>query len=267
MICSNSTKPLVAGPRESKVTTFGPASRCAWTPPRRLSRVRQRRATEERFRCVAGRIDQLDAQLFEGHVPRRPELRNDRNGPDELVPDPEVRTEHSFGEGRRRLRRPAGGVGRKVEELWGRSCDVRAHDLGGPWTFEVADRHPARLEALVVLNTSAYAKLTTPPREAPLVRQLDAEVVTAHWMPLHERGTQAFRSFAQRLDASMAEFSRHAAGFKRLDIPATVIWGVEDPVLRHELIVPRFVAALGTAEADVHLLDAASHFLQQDRSR
>jgi pimeloyl-ACP methyl ester carboxylesterase len=171
------------------------------------------------------------------------------------------------------------------------------HDLGGPWVFELADRHPERLTGLVVLNTSAYAELMTPPREARLVggplgpalaalmgsragrpmirkffadfthrgRTLDRAVTTAHWTPLHEGGTRAFRLFARDLDATMAQFARHAAALRRLGVPAAVVWGVEDPVLRAETIVPRFVADLRIAPQDVHLLDRASHFLQEDR--
>ena len=76
---------------------------------------------------------------------------------------------------------------------------------------------------------------------------------------------RAFRAFAVGLDATMAEFARHAAALRRLDVPATLVWGTEDPVLRHELLVPRFVEDLRIADSDVHLLDHASHFLQEDR--
>ncbi|WP_448003507.1 alpha/beta fold hydrolase [Agromyces bauzanensis] len=172
-----------------------------------------------------------------------------------------------------------------------------AHDLGGPWVFEIADREPHRIAALVVLNTSAYADLMTPPREArlvggplgrPLARlmgsrlgrrmiadffgrftsagtRLAPEVVEAHWTPLHEGGWRAFRAFAVGLDAAMAEFSRYAAALRRLEIPATVIWGGEDPVLDASRLVPSFAADLGIDPGDVHVLDAASHFLQEDR--
>jgi len=30
------------------------------------------------------------------------------------------------------------------------------HDLGGPWTWELADRHPETLNGLVIMNTTAY---------------------------------------------------------------------------------------------------------------
>jgi haloalkane dehalogenase len=171
------------------------------------------------------------------------------------------------------------------------------HDLGGPWTFEVAERHPDRIAGLVVLNTSAYADLMTPPREArmvggplgpailammgsrlgrPLIRRfftgfthtgraLSHTATDGHWQPLHEGGTRAFRAFAVGLDDSMAQFPRHSAALRALDVPAAIVWGTADPVLRHDLLIPRFVEDLRIAADDVHLLDEASHFLQEDR--
>ncbi len=172
-----------------------------------------------------------------------------------------------------------------------------AHDLGGPWTFEVADHDPARISRLVVLNTSAYADLMNPPREARMVggplgpamlrfmgsragrpmigkffndftdpgRRLSKDVINGHWLPLHEGGTRAFRAFAVRLDAMMAEFARYAASLRRLRVPATIIWGASDPVLRHDLLIPRFAQDLRIPAGDIHVLNHASHFLQEDR--
>lgn len=172
-----------------------------------------------------------------------------------------------------------------------------AHDLGGPWVFEVADLAPERIAALVVLNTSAYAELMTPPREArivggplgPLVlaamgsragrgsirkffddftrdgHEMSRVAAEAHWLPLHEGGTRAFRTFARGLDAAMGEFARYAEALRRLDVPASVVWGAADPVLRAELMIPRFADDLSIAPEDVHVLEGSSHFLQEDQ--
>jgi haloalkane dehalogenase len=196
------------------------------------------------------------------------------------------------------------GVGRQADrlvQLLDRldipAATIVAHDLGGPWSFEVAERAPHRIAGLVVLNTSAYAELMRPPREARMVggpvgplmlavmgsrvgrpmvrkffadfthrgRRLDRAVTTAHWTPLHEGGTRVFRVFAKELDATMATFARYAAALRRLRVPATIIWGAADPVLRADRIVPRFSADLAIAAKDVHILDQASHFLQEDQ--
>ena len=171
------------------------------------------------------------------------------------------------------------------------------HDLGGPWVFEIADRHPEKIAGLVVLNTSAYAELMKPPLQARMIggpmgpmmlkmmgsrmgkpmihkffvdftgqgKKLSKDVSFGYWLPLHEGGTRAFRAFAKELKNMMAQFSRYSSALRRLDVPAVLIWGDKDPVLRHELMIPRFVADLKIKPEDVHVLSGASHFLQEDR--
>lgn len=175
---------------------------------------------------------------------------------------------------------------------------MAVHDAGGPWGFELVDRHPHRLAGLAILNTTAYADAFTPPLEVkalggplgpvmlrlmrsaagrPMVhrmvsqfthagRTLSPNVTEPHWMSLREGGTRAMRAFAQELPAFVGNFARYSAALRRIaGTPAIVIWGTEDPVLRAELLVPRFVADLQLTPEHVHLLDGASHFLQEDR--
>lgn len=171
------------------------------------------------------------------------------------------------------------------------------HDLGGPWVFEIVDRHPEKIAGLVVLNTSAYAELMKPPLQARMVggsmgpmmlkimgskvgkpmihkffvdftgtgKALSKDVSYGYWLPLHEGGTRAFRAFAKELKNMMAQFSRYSDALRRLDVPAILIWGDKDPVLCRERMVPRFVADLKIKPEDVHVLSGASHFLQEDR--
>ncbi|WP_028049626.1 alpha/beta fold hydrolase [Cellulomonas sp. URHD0024] len=184
-----------------------------------------------------------------------------------------------------------------VDHLGLSQVTLVVHDAGGPWGFELVDRHPERVAGLVVLNTTAYADAFTPPRDiralggplgpamlammrSPLGRpmvhkmvagfthagkSLDPAVTEPHWLALRDGGTTALRAFAQDLPAFTAEFPRYAAALRRLDAPAAVVWGTHDPVLRADRLVQRFVDDLRLDAADVHLLDGASHFLQEDR--
>lgn len=96
-------------------------------------------------------------------------------------------------------------------------------------------------------------------------RKLDRAVTAAHWHALREGGTAALRAFAQDLDAFTAQFPRYAEALRRLAAPAAIIWGADDPVLRPERLLPGFTQDLRIRPDDVHVLDHASHFLQEDR--
>jgi haloalkane dehalogenase len=171
------------------------------------------------------------------------------------------------------------------------------HDAGGPWGFELVDRYAPRVAGLVVLNTTAYTDGFTPPRDvralggplgpamlrlmrSPLGKgmvhrmlagltyrgkTLDRAATEPHWQALREGGTAALRAFAQDLPMFMDQFPRYAAALRTARIPATLIWGTRDPVLRAENLVPKFTQDLRLSPADVHLLDQASHFLHEDR--
>jgi pimeloyl-ACP methyl ester carboxylesterase len=173
------------------------------------------------------------------------------------------------------------------------------HDAGGPWGFELLDRHPERIGGLVLLNTTAYADAFTPPREvralggpfgpamlalmrSPLGKAmvhrmlsrlthagaaLDRSATRPYWQALNEGGTVALRAFSQGLDHMLAQFPRYSAALAAAAtrMPAILIWGTGDPVLTSDRLVPRFSADLGLRSADVHLLAGASHFLQEDR--
>lgn len=94
---------------------------------------------------------------------------------------------------------------------------------------------------------------------------IEKKVTNSHWLPLHEGGTWAFLAFARELKFMMSQFSRYSDAFKRIDVPATIILGAKDPVFRHEKIISRFAADLGVKPKDVHIIDGANHFLQEDR--
>jgi pimeloyl-ACP methyl ester carboxylesterase len=171
------------------------------------------------------------------------------------------------------------------------------HDAGGPWGFEIIERHPQRVAGLVVLNTTAYADAFTPPREVRALggllgptmlrlmrsrlgksmvhkmisdlthtgKALDRAATEPHWQALREGSTTALRAFAQNLAPFTAHFSQYADALRRADIPASLIWGTHDPVLHADRLTPRFTEDLGLEPGDIHLLERASHFLQEDR--
>jgi pimeloyl-ACP methyl ester carboxylesterase len=196
------------------------------------------------------------------------------------------------------LQKQAGRLVALLDHLRLDQVTLVVHDAGGPWGFELLDRHAERVAGLVVLNTTAYADAFTPPREVralsgplgplmlrlmrsplgrPMVHRmisglthtgtgLDRSVTQPHWQALREGGTAALHAFSQDLDHMLAQMPRYSAALQRAaHLPSTVIWGTQDPVLKPDRLVPRFSTDLALTPADTHLLAGASHFLQEDR--
>ncbi|NBW51200.1 MAG: alpha/beta fold hydrolase [Betaproteobacteria bacterium] len=171
------------------------------------------------------------------------------------------------------------------------------HDLGGPWTWELADSHPEALNGLVIMNTTAYRdgfappammkmaggpmgrfmafmmrnRVTGPSQIKGLLRQftaypgkISAVVVQGHWLPMHEGTTHAFLAFARAFPWWFAQFDRYGAALRRLNIPATTIWGKHDAVLDVHKLPAQFARDLRIPAAHQHCVDAG-HFLQEDQ--
>lgn len=171
------------------------------------------------------------------------------------------------------------------------------HDLGGPWTWELADRHPETLKGLVVMNTTAYREgfhppamirmaggpmgrfmawlmqhpMTGPGQIRSLLRQLTVhhhritpDVVQGHWTPLSEGTTHAFLAFARVFPWWFDQFERYAAALRRLDVPAATIWGRHDAVLDVNTLPALFARDLRIPPERMHAVDAG-HFLQEDQ--
>ncbi|MEN9306754.1 MAG: hypothetical protein RL173_686 [Fibrobacterota bacterium] len=171
------------------------------------------------------------------------------------------------------------------------------HDLGGPWTWELADRAPQCLQGLVVMNTTAYLdgfhppammklaaspmgpflsfmmrnRITGPSQIGGLFRQMTlhsenitSDIVDGYWRSLSEGTTHAFLAFAKGFPWWFAQFDRYQAALRRLDIPAATIWGRHDKVLDVEKIPAQFARDLKIPGNRQHRLDAG-HFLQEDR--
>jgi haloalkane dehalogenase len=170
------------------------------------------------------------------------------------------------------------------------------HDLGGPWTWELAHAHPECLRGLVVMNSTAYSdgfappavmklaggamggmiafmmgnRVTGPSQIKSFFRQFMArrdlvtpELVQGHALPMQEGTTRAFLAFARRFDWWFQQFDRYSAALCALDIPAATIWGSRDKVLDMSRLTDQFARDLKIPSHRRFEVDAG-HFLQED---
>jgi len=176
---------------------------------------------------------------------------------------------------------------------WTQVC----HDMGGPWTWEILDLEPERIERLVILNTTAYRGPRPPlsvrmmggPLGAPALwamghhalgpalvgsffksfvahpEDLSRAAIEGYWRPFREGTTRAFRQFAKSFDHTFAQSDRYRAALRRADMPAMIIWGQRDPILSHAELPARFARDLRIPPERISILADASHFLQEDQ--
>jgi pimeloyl-ACP methyl ester carboxylesterase len=185
-----------------------------------------------------------------------------------------------------------------VDELRLDDVTLVVHDWGGPIALAWAVEHPERVRRLVVLNTVGwppppgrrpslgYRVLAAPILGDVLVRGAHAVVRYALLRrlltrPIPERDRAGYLnaqpSWASRAGILAAirhsvevvhggpardRLERVGARLDRLaDKPTLIVWGMRDPILKPTLLRrwrERF------PQADVHELDDASHFLQED---
>lgn len=171
-----------------------------------------------------------------------------------------------------------------------------AHDLGGPWTWELADLHPDTLAGLIIMNTTAYFdgfappaimkmaggpmggfmafmmrnRVTGPGQVASLFKQMMAhperatpDMIHGYAQPMSEGTTHAFLAFARGFEWWFEQFNRYQAALRRVDIPAATIWGRRDKVLDVTKLPRAFAQDLRIPVQFQHVLDAG-HFLQED---
>jgi pimeloyl-ACP methyl ester carboxylesterase len=163
------------------------------------------------------------------------------------------------------------------------------HDFGGPFGLAYAVRHPERIRSLVLMNTIFYSDYDWHPL-AKIWRTPGAgEELMAGWT--RERFVTGMRKWlVHRENLSPADLdtyydaiadpamraaildlyrntepSRHPeweAGLRRLDVPALIIWGRQDPFLGAEW-AERFHRDL--RGSSLSILDDAGHFVQEDK--
>jgi pimeloyl-ACP methyl ester carboxylesterase len=165
------------------------------------------------------------------------------------------------------------------------------HDVGGPIGFDLIRRIPHRISSLTVLNTFAeVSKFRKPlvmrPFEKPLlgrmmVIQMNSPLVVPffRWKgsnrgpryseirvygELLDRGDGG-RAFLQMMRSfeTTTEFEHRILGpLRNRSFPAQIIWGRDDPALRHETFGQQVRNALGL-DCEVQLV-GGKHFLQEN---
>ncbi len=179
-------------------------------------------------------------------------------------------------------------------QKWTHVC----HDAGGPWTWEMMEKSPNRVERLIVLNTIAYTEGWKPPLEMRvdgiLSRNLrralmsevmgptwtklilkagttrrdltrDPELVAGYWRSMPEGTANAVVSFMERLDEIEAALPRYQHTLRHFMGPACIVWGQDDTILRHREQVPMLQHALAIADPYVTVLPGVGHFLQEEQ--
>ena len=174
-----------------------------------------------------------------------------------------------------------------------------AHDLGGPWTWEVIDRATERIQRLIILNTSAYREGFNPPAMVKMMATpigpmmlgmmsnkvtgpfmvgtffrtftgnaavIDKDAVEGYWLPLNEGTTLPFRQFVGDFENLYAQFDRYHAAFRRLNVPVLIIWGKKDQVVNVTKLAPQFAADLRISQENIHIFEDANHFLAEDKA-
>jgi haloalkane dehalogenase len=193
--------------------------------------------------------------------------------------------------------RQAGRIKSLLQALGIERATFVVHDLGGPWTWEIAKRWPDLIERLVILNTTAYRDGITPPTAIKLVggpigpamlavmrsriagrtmigdfirqfvghpERISREIVEGYWTSLNE-GTQAFLQMARSFGDFYTRLPEWGSAVDRLTIPAMIIWGKRDPVLNAAKLTSQFSLSLRIPAERVHIFEDSGHYIQEDR--
>ena len=178
------------------------------------------------------------------------------------------------------------------------SFGVVLHDIGGIWTWEMLGMAPGRIDALVLLNTFAYREGWNPPhnldgksqawddvlqvvmdgellgmtlfslviKEGVIDQELcTSEMVNGYWRPLQEGGADTLVHFRKSLKTIIEKLPVYQQNIRSSGIPATIIWGRQDSILVADKLVPQFARDLSIEEHDIHVLEDAKHFIQEEQ--
>ncbi|MEM7370847.1 MAG: alpha/beta fold hydrolase [Bacteroidota bacterium] len=178
-------------------------------------------------------------------------------------------------------------------DSWTHVC----HDAGGIWTWELLLQAVDCISHLVILNTIAYKQGFHPPMEfkrgarmgkwytslyksklfcklmvnatlknglAAKHCELDKEDRRGYWLPMSEGVDRALYQFFTSFSEIYDKLPVYNQQLAQLRIPIMSIWGKQDKILRGEEQIPQLQAATHISPEDVHLLEDAAHFIQEE---
>ena len=184
--------------------------------------------------------------------------------------------------------RHAATIAALFDELDLRGATLVVHDWGGPIGLRVAAEHPHLVSRIVILDTGlftghqqmtdawiAFRDFVARTEDLPIgmlvrgacKRDPGDEVIAAYEAPFPTAASKAGARAFPLILPTAPEAPGAQAGQRVLDAlkgdqrPKLIIWADSDPVLPLDT-GRRFAAALGSEVA--HVIDDASHFLQED---
>jgi len=164
------------------------------------------------------------------------------------------------------------------------------HDVGGLWTWELFKMAPDRIQKLVILNSIIYETGFDPPmrfkrggftklsmsfysnkltnktimkklfKNALIKNNLTANEIEGYRKPLLEGKTNSLYTF---FSSTCNALPNYKETIKNIDVPAMVIWGKHDKMLRWTPMADEVTKDLKIAPENVHIIDA-KHYIQEE---
>jgi len=172
------------------------------------------------------------------------------------------------------------------------------HDAGGLWSWEMMMKAPERVSRLVVLNTIAYEEGFKPPvrfkrkgwfgkfivgmydkkwigkivinntlRSGTNKHKFSKEDKRGYWLPMQEGCNKAIYQFFTSFADTEERMPDYHKMFETLHVPTQIIWGAKDKFLLADVQVPMLQKALKVKDEDVHILEDAKHFIQEEKPK
>jgi len=172
------------------------------------------------------------------------------------------------------------------------------HDAGGLWSWEMMMKAPERVSRLVVLNTIAYEEGFKPPVRFKrggwfgklIVGTYDRKMLgkmminstlgsgthkhkfskedkRGYWFSPQKGRNEAIYQFFTSFPDMEKRLKDYHKMFETLNVPTQIIWGAKDKFLLADVQVPKLQKALNVKDEDVHILEDAKHFIQEEKPK